>query len=218
VFLEFAKNAPEYLANPMVSEVYNSAAVGDEKDTAVRLAVGPNRQCRATGVGREIAAEHVEKNMVDTEIRLLTDVPAAIPVLAEWFHAEWHPYDGRSIAEIEVQLRDCLNRESLPITFLALDGTEVIGTVTLDTSDLPPYDHLSPWLASLYVVPSRRREGVGRALVEHLVAFALERGFSPIYLWTHGATRLYEECGWKVLCRDVYSGRTITLMRRALEP
>jgi len=155
---------------------------------------------------------------VGMEIRLLADVPAAIPVLAEWFHAEWHPYDGRSIAEIEVQLRDCLYRESLPITFLALDGTEVIGTVTLDTSDLPPYDHLSPWLASLYVVPSRRREGVGRALVEHLVAFALERGFSPIYLWTPGSTRLYEECGWKILCGDVYSGRPITLMRLALEP
>ena len=155
---------------------------------------------------------------VGMEIRLLADVPAAVPALAEWFHAEWHHYDGRSIAEIEAQLRDCLNRDSPPITFLALDGTEVIGTVSLDTSDLPPYDHLSPWLASLYVVPSRRREGVGRALVKHLVTFALGRGISPTYLWTPGSTRLYEECGWKVLGCDIYSGCPITLMRLALEP
>jgi GNAT superfamily N-acetyltransferase len=138
--------------------------------------------------------------------------------LAEWFHSEWSSYDGRSIAEIEVQFRDCMNRDSAPITFLALSGTEVIGTVTLDTSDLPPYDHLSPWLASLYVRPSDRRTGVGRMLVKHLVAFALERRFSSIYLWTPGSTRLYEECGWRVLGRDIYSGRPITLMRLPLEP
>ena len=89
-------------------------------------------------------------------IRLLADLPEAISTLAEWFHAEWHHYDGRSLAEIEAQLHDCLNRAWLPITFLALSDLEVIGTVTLDTSDLPAYDHLSPWLASLYVDPSRR--------------------------------------------------------------
>jgi GNAT superfamily N-acetyltransferase len=154
---------------------------------------------------------------VGMEIRLLADVPAAIPALAEWFHAEWHHYDGRSIAEIEAQLRDCLNRDALPITFLALSDLELIGTVSLDTSDLPQYDHLSPWLASLFVVPTHRRAGVGRALVKHLVAFALVRGISPIYLWTPGSTRLYAECGWQVLCCDVYSGRPITLMRLALE-
>jgi GNAT superfamily N-acetyltransferase len=154
---------------------------------------------------------------VGVEIRLLADVPAAIPIFAEWFHAEWHDCDGRSVAEVEVELRNYLNRDSLPITFLALNGTDVIGTVSLDTSDLRPYDHLSPWLASLYVVPSRRREGVGRALVKHLVSFALERGISPIYLWTPGSTHLYQECGWQFLCCDVYSGRPITLMRLALE-
>ena len=40
---------------------------------------------------------------VGMEIRLLADAPDAIPVLAEWFHAEWHCYDGRCIAEIEAQ-------------------------------------------------------------------------------------------------------------------
>ena len=148
------------------------------------------------------------------EIRPLADVPAAIPVLAESFYTEWHSYDGRSRAEIEVLLRDSLNRDALPITFVALTGFEVIGTVSLDLSDLPSYDYFSPWLASLYVVPSHRRAGVGRALVEHIVAFAQERGISPIYLWTPGSTRLYKQCGWKVLGADVYSGRPITLMRR----
>jgi GNAT superfamily N-acetyltransferase len=150
---------------------------------------------------------------VTMEIRPLADHPNAIPVLADWFHREWYSYDKRSSVEIEAQLRDSLNRDSLPITFLSLSGTEVIGTVSLDTSDLPPYDHFSPWLASLYVLPCRRGGGVGRALVKHLVRFALEREISPIYLWTPGSTRLYEECGWKVFCRDIYTGHPITLMQ-----
>jgi GNAT superfamily N-acetyltransferase len=150
---------------------------------------------------------------VGIEIRWLADLPAAIPTLAQWFHGEWSHFDGRSVAEVEAQLRCCLNRDSVPITFVALSDWKVIGTVSLDTSDLPQYDHLSPWLASLYVLPSRRGEGVARALVEHAVAFALERGISPIYLWTPGSTRLYAECGWEILCMDNYSGRPITVMQ-----
>src|SRR5688572_2594307 len=123
-------------------------------------------------------------------IRLLADLPEAIPTLAEWFHAEWHAFDGRSRSEIEAQLRDNLNRDSLPITFVAVDTTEVIGTVSLELSDLPPYDHLSPWLASLYVEPPRRRAGVGQALVSHAAEFARQRGLSTLYLWTAGSTRI----------------------------
>jgi GNAT superfamily N-acetyltransferase len=146
-------------------------------------------------------------------IRFLEDVPAAIPVLAEWFHAEWNRFDGRSVAEITAQLQHCLNRESLPITFVALSDSQVIGTVTLDTSDLPHFDHLTPWLASLYVLPSRRGEGIGRALVEHVVSHAQRQSISPIYLWTPGSTHLYEKCGWQFFCCDIYSGQPITLMQ-----
>jgi len=115
------------------------------------------------------------QSSVGFEIGFLADVPAALPILAEWFHAEWNRIEGRSIAEITAHLQRCLSRNSLPITFVALSDSQVIGTVTLDTSDLPHFDHLTPWLASLYVLPSRRGEGVGRALVAHVVSLAQNR-------------------------------------------
>src|SRR4051812_49146032 len=158
------------------------------------------------------------QSSIGFEIDFLADVPAAIPILAEWFHVEWNRFDGRSVAEITAQLQRCLNRASLPITFVAHSDSQVIGTVTLDTSDLPHYDHLAPWLASLYVLPSRRREGIGRALVEHVVSLAQHRRISPIYLWTPGSTRFYENCGWQFFCCDIYSGQPITLMRLVTEP
>lgn len=146
-------------------------------------------------------------------IQSLADRPEAISILAEWFFAEWHAFDGRSRAEIEVQLRGNLNRDCAPVTFLAVLGSKVIGTVSLDLLDLPAYDHLSPWLASLYVAPAFRRAGTGRALVTHLIAFAHAKEVACIHLWTPGSTRLYEQCGWRILEKTTYSGQPITIMR-----
>jgi hypothetical protein len=42
------------------------------------------------------------------KIRPLADVPEYIPVLARWFHAEWHDFDGRALATIEAQLSENL--------------------------------------------------------------------------------------------------------------
>ena len=147
------------------------------------------------------------------KIRPLADQPNAIPILAEWFHTEWCSYDGRSRGEIERQLRDNLNRDLLPITFIASEKEQVIGTVSLDESDLPSHDHLSPWLASLYVVPSHRRVGVACALVLHLVAFAQSRGISTIYLWTPGSTSFYERLGWTRLERAVLGRFEVVIMQ-----
>ena len=150
-------------------------------------------------------------------IEPLASCPEVIPTLAQWFCDEW-PYEERSRSEAEAQLRENLNRDRLPITWVSRDNGQVIGTVSLDLSDLPlaDYAQLSPWLASLYVVPSARGRGVGRALVNHLLDFARCRSISAMYLWTPGSTTLYEKCGWKVLGTATYAGHPITVMQIAL--
>ena len=145
-------------------------------------------------------------------IRPLADDPDAVPLLARWFHEEWHGFDGRSPASIEAQLPENLARDSIPITFLAQSGSELVGTVSVDISDLPAFDHLSPWLASLYVMPTARGVGIGTALVRHAQKFVLSCGVRRIHLWTPGPTRLYENCGWTVSQRTTYNSRPITLM------
>jgi branched-subunit amino acid ABC-type transport system permease component len=72
--------------------------------------------------------------------------------------------------------------------------------------------HLSPWLASLYVLPNARRAGIGTALVQHSQQFALARAISSLYLWTPGSTRVYENYGWTVLQHTTYNSHPITLM------
>ena len=100
-------------------------------------------------------------------IEPLADCAEAIPMLAQWFCEEW-AYEERPRGAVEAQLRGNLNRDRVPITWVRRAGGEVIGTVSLDLSDLPvpAYAQLSPWLASLYVVPSARtgcRTGAGES-------------------------------------------------------
>ena len=143
----------------------------------------------------------------------LADLPQAIPLLATWVHNEWCSFDGRSIGMIETQLAENLGRDSVPITFLAMQESRVIGTVSLDLSDLPSHDHLSPWLASLFVPPEARSQGKGIVLVRHAQEFAKSHQIGPLYLWTPGSTRIYEGCGWTEIERTIYGSHPITIMR-----
>jgi len=143
----------------------------------------------------------------------LADLPDAIETLAKWFHDEWHAFDGRSIANIATQLSENLNRDSLPISFVAHRNGQLLGSVSLDRFDFPAFDYLSPWLSSLYVHPSVRGKGVGGSLVRHIQRFAVSRGIGPIYLWTPGSTQLYERCGWLEFATTTYSGRLVKLMK-----
>ena len=147
----------------------------------------------------------------------LADVPDAIKLLARWLYDEWHVFDGRSTELIEAQLAENLNRDVIPISFVAQSDAQLLGTISIDVSDLPSFDYLSPWVASLYVLPTARGSGIGRALVHHAQQFATSRGYSLLYLWTPGSTRLYERCGWTIFERSTYNSKPITLMRFSSE-
>jgi GNAT superfamily N-acetyltransferase len=59
------------------------------------------------------------------------------------------------------------------------------------------------WLEDLYVTPERRRDGVGRALLEHLARLAVRRGCGRLewsaLTWNTPALRFYEKLGAEVL-------------------
>lgn len=146
-------------------------------------------------------------------IKPLADRPELVSLLARWFHAEWSEIDGRSLISIEAQLNENLSPDSVPITFLAESNDQIVGTVSLDVADFPSLDHLTPWVASLYVVPSARGHGVGTTLLRHVQNFAKARKLEPVYLWTLRDTRFFENCGWRTLRHTTYNSHPVTVMR-----
>ena len=71
-----------------------------------------------------------------------------------------------------------------------------VGLVLLIDNDLETHIHLKPWLASLYVMPEMRGNGVGKALVQMAENAARNRGHTELYLYT-SESDYYRPLGWQ---------------------
>ena len=63
---------------------------------------------------------------------------------------------------------------------------------------------------------SARRRGVASALVRDLMGRAADFGIRDLYLYTNGAEGLYQKLDWRVLLREPYMGREVTIMTSRL--
>ena len=147
------------------------------------------------------------------EILSLAEFPQAIPTLAAWINSEWGTLEAIPAEEIETGLRRNSGCRTIPTTFVALSGSQPIGTVSLDPTDLAGFEHLGPWLASLYVEPGFRRLGIGTRLLNHAVDHARKLGVRPLWLWTMHDTAFFEKHGWKKSGEAVLSGNKVKLMK-----
>lgn len=77
---------------------------------------------------------------------------------------------------------------------IALEGDQPLGCVHLIDNDDDTLPGLHPWLAALVVVPSRRGQGIGSALVRALLADARALGFERVWFGTDGPG-FYERLG-----------------------
>ncbi len=143
--------------------------------------------------------------------------PGLIPTLAAWHHQQWgvlnpqNTLEGR-IARLERGLERGLDEAPLPVTFVALEGEEPLGSASLVEHDLATRPELSPWLASVYVAVQHRRQGIGGRLVQRVVEEAGRLNFEKLYLFTLDQEHFYEELGWILVERSQYNGFPIAIM------
>jgi ribosomal protein S18 acetylase RimI-like enzyme len=124
------------------------------------------------------------------------DDAAAIGRLLHDFNAEYHEFTPGPEA-LERRMRELL--EAGEITVL-LDGDPPAGFVLLRFRPALATETLECYLQELYVVPDRRGQGIGRALMEAAMETARERGASYMDLGTSeddvAARALYESVGF----------------------
>ena len=136
-----------------------------------------------------------------------------IETIARWHWDEWGDTDpGGSLEAWTEGLRGFANRDRIPTIYLAFEGDELLGSVTLNDYDMSTHQELSPWVSGVYVKPAARGRGVGSALVRHAVAQASDRGVTRLYLYTRSAQGLYERLGWQAIEEDDYQARPVTIM------
>lgn len=91
-----------------------------------------------------------------------------------------------------------LNGADLPLTFIALDKGQVVGTVGLWRCDLISRQDLTPWLAALYVDEAWRDKGLGRQLQTFVTEYSRQAGYDELYLWST-FSGYYDRHGWNLI-------------------
>lgn len=147
------------------------------------------------------------------------DPAATMAVVSGWYVTLWgdrYPADELTFTGAE------LAAPGPPTILVALDATDTpVGTVAIDPDDVPERRDLAPWLASLYVVPGRRRNGIGALLVDAVLDRAAADGIERLHLMTYDEDDLgdwYHRLGWDTVGRGDHAGRPMTLFGRATRP
>lgn len=138
--------------------------------------------------------------------------------LAQWHHDEWlHLNPGATLSSRLQRYQASLETVALPEIFVAYNESTLLGSVTLDKEDMDTRSHLTPWLASLYVKPDNRRQGVASLLIKYVVRYAKENDFKNIYLFTEDQTDFYQHRGWHFIESVEYRNAEVDLMFQNLK-
>lgn len=144
----------------------------------------------------------------------IVDIPADPEVrrrVAGWCLDEWmHLYpDDTAQWYLDMYADADAAPGGTPRALVAMDGDDVVGTASLIADDeLPGATEPGPWLAAVYVLPSHRGRGVGRALVTAVTV----RAGGSLWLYTENEMAWYESMGWTRVRESAVNGHRVTVM------
>ncbi len=148
------------------------------------------------------------------------DRQEVIPVLAAWIYDEWsYLYPKMTLQDVASSLRERINKEKLPLTLVAFEAGEPVGTVSLRTFDMETRRDLPHWLVSLYVVKPRRRRKIGSSLIKAAEKKAADLGICKLYLFTTDVvlpSLFYSKLGWVVKEKTIYHSHPVIIMEKNL--
>ena len=132
----------------------------------------------------------------DIKIEFLADNQHLFSTIEAWYENEWKEYygpggEGDALSDIS----SFCNKDRLPICLVALKHGSLIGTVALRQKSAS-HHHLSPWVSSLFVIPTERRKGIGAKLIKAVEILSANLGFSDIYSRSATATGFFKKNHW----------------------
>lgn len=121
-----------------------------------------------------------------------------------------------SVDEQIGKISERLNKDQFPLAFVAIKGSEPVGTASLKIQEMTTHEHLYHWLGTVYVVPEQRNIGIGTALVRQAEMKARELGVKSLHLHTPNKERFYATRGWVPIDRPVYFDMPVVVMEKVL--
>ncbi|HAT85209.1 MAG TPA: hypothetical protein DCS30_04160 [Rhizobiales bacterium] len=154
--------------------------------------------------------------MSQFEFARLSDLPDLAEQCARLNDAEWGDGSAESIEmRISSFRRLALAGENEDVILCLGEKGELAGLCVLIDNELPAYEDLSPWLASLIVAPDFRGRGLALKLIAELESMAKEMGEGELFLHTR-YPELYKKAGYAEIETYERDGNIHVVMGKAL--
>src|SRR5947208_16411748 len=138
--------------------------------------------------------------MRGVRISYLIEHPEYIPQLAQWLFEHWGSILGEETPGARIKkLKAHMNRDKLPIAWVAHANGQLLGTAALRARDLQGRDDLNPWLGGVFVGPHGGRRGIGAALCATVEDEARSRERQTLHMFMLVTQAWYSRLGWPVL-------------------
>lgn len=123
------------------------------------------------------------------EIVPLADKKEFIAELAELHHSEWKHLNPSLTLEGRTEaISKAAGRKGIPSIFVAVSGSQLVGSAALVQNDMDTKPDLSPWLAAVYVKESFRHHGIATELIARCEDEAVRSNADTWYLYTEFAS------------------------------
>lgn len=149
---------------------------------------------------------------------ILANNPDLIQRIAELKFSEFsYLVPGKTLDDFVRGLWEHCNDKTFPITYVALEGKDFLGTFSLRKCDLNSHSYLSPWIGSVLVPTEKRNQGIGALLVKEAENIAIEMGQDFLYLFTPNKESWYAKLGWVIIEQSFLNNISITIMHKSLK-
>lgn len=136
--------------------------------------------------------------MDQVKIDTLANYPQCVSQVVDWLYKEW---GDNNFKYWNSWIRNSINNEGIPQTFIIFVNNELAGTYSLWRCDLQSRQDLFPWFGGLYVNPKFRGkifngEKLGVLMQHDAINRVRTLGYKMIYLFTEKNTKYYNDNGW----------------------
>jgi GNAT superfamily N-acetyltransferase len=155
--------------------------------------------------------------MRGVRISYLIEYPEYAPQVAQWLFEQWNFIRGEKDPETRMEeLREHMNRDNLPIAWVAHGNGQLFGTAALRADGPEGCEDLTPWLGGVLVGSHFRRLGIGTALCAHVEGEARSREIQALYLSTLDNQAWFSCMGWRILGPCLWCERPGNIMCKQL--
>lgn len=135
------------------------------------------------------------------ELKLVRVFATELDALKDYIEALYrHDDDFDSMVNIEEGVRSLLRNEDLATAYFIKRGTERVGYVILTRYHSVEKGGLTIYIDELYVEEEKRRDGIGKEIMDQIVVIARNEGAKTLWAQTEtynsGAQTFFKNCGF----------------------